>query len=93
MATDTLRGIATLTFWAADLEAAQSWYTEFLGIEPYYHRPGYVEFRLGDYQHEFGIIDTRYAHLAPQGPARPTGPRAPSRTGTWTIWRPRWSGC
>ncbi|MEV4564068.1 VOC family protein [Nonomuraea sp. NPDC049419] len=56
-----LRGFATLTFWAADHEAAQAWYTEFLGVEPYYRRPGYVEFRLGDYQHEFGIIDGRYA--------------------------------
>ncbi|MEV4803716.1 VOC family protein [Nonomuraea sp. NPDC049421] len=45
----------------ADQEAAQAWYTEFLGVEPYYRRPGYVEFRLGDYQHEFGIIDGRYA--------------------------------
>ena len=56
-----LRGMATVSFWAADHEAAKHWYTEFLGMEPYFDRPGYVEFRLGDYSHELGIIDSRYA--------------------------------
>ena len=64
-----LRGLTTVSFWAADLPAAKSWYTELLGIDPYFERPGYVEFRLGDYQHELGVIDSRYA---PGGPA--TGP-------------------
>jgi predicted enzyme related to lactoylglutathione lyase len=70
----TLRGLTTVSFWAEDLEAAKSWYTELLGVEPYFQRPetgppGYIEFRLGDYQHELGIIDRRYA---PPGSA--TGP-------------------
>ena len=56
-----LRGMATVSFWAADHEAAKRWYTEFLGMEPYFERPGYVEFRVGDYSHELGIIDSRYA--------------------------------
>jgi len=62
-----LRGFATISFWAADLEAAKQWYTELLGIEPYFNRPGedgslgYTEFRLGDYQHELGLIDRKYA--------------------------------
>ncbi|WP_405808669.1 VOC family protein [Streptomyces sp. NBC_00210] len=56
-----LRGLATVSFWAADLAAAKSWYTELLGIEPYFERPGYVEFRIGDYQHELGLIDAAYA--------------------------------
>jgi hypothetical protein len=30
-------------------------------VKPYFERPGYVEFRLGDYQHELGIIDSKYA--------------------------------
>jgi len=64
-----LRGLTTVSLWAADLPAAKSWYTELLGIDPYFERPGYVEFRLGDYQHELGVIDSRYA---PGGPA--TGP-------------------
>ncbi len=56
----SLRGIATVNYFAADHAAAKQWYTEFLGIKPYFERPGYVEFRLGDYQHELGIIDSKY---------------------------------
>jgi predicted enzyme related to lactoylglutathione lyase len=56
-----LRGFATVSYWADDLEAAKEWYTELLGIEPYFERPGYYEFRVGDYQHELGLIDSRYA--------------------------------
>ena len=56
-----LRGFATVNYWADDLEAAKGWYAELLGIEPYFERPGYYEFRLGDYGHELGLIDSRYA--------------------------------
>lgn len=56
----TLRGITTVSYFAADHAAAKQWYIDFLGVEPYFERPGYVEFRLGDYQHELGIIDSRY---------------------------------
>ncbi|MGF6950243.1 catechol 2,3-dioxygenase-like lactoylglutathione lyase family enzyme [Neobacillus sp. B4I6] len=59
--TKTLRGLATVSFWTDDLAAAKKWYTEILGIEPYFERPGYAEFRLGDYRHELGLIDSRYA--------------------------------
>lgn len=67
-----LRGMATSTFYADDLEAAKDWYTEFFGTAPYFHTPGgYYEWRLGDYQHEFGIINRAYgpagAHNAPGG--------------------------
>jgi predicted enzyme related to lactoylglutathione lyase len=70
-----LRGLTTVSFWAADLEAAKQWYTKLLGIEPYFNVPnedgslGYTEFRIGDYQHELGLIDRRHA---PGGSA--TGP-------------------
>lgn len=56
-----LRGFATVSFYAADLEAAKVWYADLLGIDPYYVVPGYIEFRVGDFQHELGIIDSRYA--------------------------------
>ncbi len=62
-----LRGLTTVSFYAADVEAAKRWYTELLGVEPYFLRPvppdppGYIEFRIGDYQHELGVIDSRYA--------------------------------
>ena len=64
-----LRGLTTVSFWAADLAAAKEWYAELLDIDPYFERPRYAEFRLGDYQHELGLIDGRYA---PDGSA--TGP-------------------
>src|SRR5215204_3445894 len=56
-----LRGLANVSFYAADLEAAKQWYTALFGIEPYFNVPGYSEFRIGDYQHELGIIDGKYA--------------------------------
>ncbi len=62
-----LRGLTTISFWADDLAVAKQWYSELLGIEPYFARPtpdgtlAYIEFRIGDYQHELGIIDRRYA--------------------------------
>ena len=71
-----LRGLTTVHFWADDVEAARGWYAELLRIEPYFVRPvegppAYVEFRLGDYQHELGIVDSRYA---PEGvPGDPGG--------------------
>ena len=43
--------------------------TEVLGTEPYFSRPGYIEFRLGDHQAELGIIDSQYLPPAPDGPA------------------------
>ena len=72
-----LRGLATVNFFADDLEAAKKWYVELLGVEPYFERPGngqpaaYYEFRIGDYQVELGLIDRRYA--APGAPAGPGG--------------------
>ena len=59
--THTLRGFTTISYWAADLEAAKRWYALLLGIEPYFQRPGYSEFRIGYYQHELGLIDSKYA--------------------------------
>jgi predicted enzyme related to lactoylglutathione lyase len=62
----SLRGFSTINFWADDVTAAAAWYQEFLGFEAYFQRPGpdgnlaYAEFRIGDYQHELGIIDSRF---------------------------------
>ncbi|MEN7551721.1 VOC family protein [Rapidithrix thailandica] len=56
-----LRGLSTVSFYASDLDAAKKWYTELLEVSPYFEVPGYIEFRLGDYQHELGIIDSKYA--------------------------------
>jgi predicted enzyme related to lactoylglutathione lyase len=61
-----LRGMATVNFWTDDVIAARNWYAELLGVEAYFQQPNaehpvYIEFRLGDYEGEFGIIDRRYA--------------------------------
>ena len=55
-----LRGLATISFWAEDLDAAKQWYADLLGIDPYFERPGYFEFRLSitaSIFDPFGIID------------------------------------
>ncbi len=65
-----LRGLATISFYATDHEAAKKWYSKLLGMEPYFNVPGYTEFRIGDYQQELGIIDSRFA---PAGTTTATG--------------------
>lgn len=68
-----LRGMSTLTLFADDLHAAEAWYTELLGVPPYFRSedvgrgPGYVEYRIGDYRHELGLIDRRYAPAGTNG--------------------------
>jgi predicted enzyme related to lactoylglutathione lyase len=69
-----LRGLTTVSLFADDIPAARDWYAELLGIQPYFvrpieGRPAYVEFRIGDYQHELGIVDSRYAPHARTGAA------------------------
>lgn len=66
-----LRGMTTAVYYADDLDAAKRWYTAVLGIEPYFDRPPYIEFRLGDYQHEFGILDRAYSTAEPGSSPRP----------------------
>ncbi|GII57665.1 glyoxalase [Planotetraspora thailandica] len=71
-----LRGLTTVNYFADDMAAATEWYAELLGVAPYFQRPesgppAYVEFRIGDYQHELGLIDRRFA---PPGTAAAAGP-------------------
>ncbi|MGW7366186.1 VOC family protein [Streptomyces sp. NPDC054841] len=54
----TFRGLATIRYHADDLAAARAWYTEVLGVEPYFERDEYIEFRIGDHLQEFGISRT-----------------------------------
>ncbi|MGX5695227.1 VOC family protein [Agromyces soli] len=82
-----LRGLSTVNVYADDVAAAQRWYTEFLGLEPYFFNPPqpappvYVEFRLGDLQHELGIVDRRFAPGAADG-----GPAEASVSQPITYW-------
>ena len=74
------RGLTTITYSAEDVEAAAAWYAEVLGVEPYFRKDfggalAYVEFRIGDYSHELGILDRRYA-----------GPTPPTQGGVVAYW-------
>jgi predicted enzyme related to lactoylglutathione lyase len=75
------RGFATVSFFADDVAAARDWYSDLFGLEPYFVRPeegpaAYVEFRVGDHQDEFGIIDRRFA----------PHPAAPAPSGAVLFW-------
>jgi catechol 2,3-dioxygenase-like lactoylglutathione lyase family enzyme len=78
-----LRGFATISYWADDLEAARDWYADLLGARPYFSVPGpdgraaYYEFRIGDYEHELGLIDARF---------RPGGPATAGPGGAIMYW-------
>jgi predicted enzyme related to lactoylglutathione lyase len=66
-----LRGMATVNYWADDVKAARDWYAELLGVQAYFQQPNaenpaYIEFRIGDDEDEFGIIDRKYAPKAMQ---------------------------
>jgi predicted enzyme related to lactoylglutathione lyase len=77
------RGLTSFQAFVDDVGAAERWYSELLGIEPYFRSedaglpPGHVGFRVGDYQSELGVTDRK---LAPDGLG--TGPG-----GTVTYWQ------
>lgn len=81
--TSPLRGLAQVNVSAEDVAAARDWYAELLGMPAYFQRPdadhpAYVEFRVGDLEHELGIIDRRY--LPEQ-----TGPSAGGVIARWHV--------
>jgi len=69
-----LRGLATVTFYTDDMAATKQWYTELLGIEPYFERstpdgtPGYMEYRIGDSEDELGFVNRAFAPHAGNTP-------------------------
>lgn len=70
-----LRGMSTVSYFADDLAEARAWYASFLGVEAYFERStpdgllAYVEFRIGDYQAELGIVHRRFEVTPSAGPA------------------------
>ena len=56
----SFHGISTIRIHATDHLAAVAWYTEAFGTEPYFERPGYTEFRIGDYETEVGVMDSSF---------------------------------
>jgi predicted enzyme related to lactoylglutathione lyase len=61
MTIPTLRGLCTVAYTSNDHDAAKAWFSRLLGVEPYFDRPGYAEFRIGDHQHELGLLDGKFA--------------------------------
>ncbi|WP_246394094.1 VOC family protein [Pseudonocardia pini] len=54
--------MATQNIYAADLDAAREWYTRLFGGPPYFVvEGGYLEWRLGPRQDEFGIVAASWA--------------------------------
>jgi predicted enzyme related to lactoylglutathione lyase len=62
-----LRGMTTMNLTADDPAAAADWYAKLLGEAPYFRRDdetgeaAYIEFRIGDYSHELGILNRKFA--------------------------------
>ncbi len=45
-----LLGLRTTIYRVSDIEKAKTWYSEFLGIEPYFDEPFYVGFNVAGYE-------------------------------------------
>jgi catechol 2,3-dioxygenase-like lactoylglutathione lyase family enzyme len=43
-------GLRTIIYTAPELDAAKRWYTDLLGVEPYFDEPFYVGFNVGGYE-------------------------------------------
>jgi hypothetical protein len=70
---------------ADDIQATKDWYSRLLGVDPYLlnpteGRPAYVELRIGDYQHELGIIDCRFSPHHPSSCWSGSAPLSTSRS-------------
>ncbi|GAT73856.1 VOC family protein [Microbacterium hydrocarbonoxydans] len=65
------RGIANLNLVADDMDAAIEWYSAVFGAGPYFIRPEqgpaqYAEWRFGDDEDEFALMDARFRPALPQ---------------------------
>src|SRR6187399_380341 len=45
-----IQGLRTAVYKVADLEKAKSWYSDMLGIDPYFDEPFYVGYNVGSYE-------------------------------------------
>lgn len=65
------RGLANLNLVAEDMPAAIDWYTRVFDAAPYFTRPAqgtpqYAEWRFGDDDDEFALMDARFRPALPQ---------------------------
>ena len=58
-----LRGLRTLIYPTCDLDAAKSWWSDYLGIAPYFDEPFYVGFEVAGY--ELGLVPTEQTESNP----------------------------
>ena len=49
-----LQGLRSLIYPSSDVTSAKAWWTDFLGIGPYFDEPFYVGFNVGGY--ELGLV-------------------------------------
>lgn len=52
----SLEGLRTVIYPAPDLAAAKDWWTDYLGVGPYFDEPFYVGYEVGGY--ELGLLPT-----------------------------------
>ncbi|MGI8695587.1 MAG: VOC family protein [Mycobacteriales bacterium] len=52
--TISLQGLRTVIYPAPDLDAAKTWWTELLGVAPYFDEPFYVGYNVAGY--ELGLL-------------------------------------
>jgi catechol 2,3-dioxygenase-like lactoylglutathione lyase family enzyme len=57
-------GLRTVIYPAPDLEAAKRWYTDLLGVAPYFDEPFYVGYAVGGY--ELGLDPDARAEEGPR---------------------------
>ena len=58
-----LRGLRTLIYPTCDLPAAKSWWSDYLGIAPYFDESFYVGFEVAGY--ELGLVPTEQTESNP----------------------------
>jgi predicted enzyme related to lactoylglutathione lyase len=60
-----IQGLRTAAYPAPDLARAKAWYTEALGIAPYFDQPFYVGFNIGGF--ELGLVPDAPLSTSPAG--------------------------
>jgi catechol 2,3-dioxygenase-like lactoylglutathione lyase family enzyme len=63
-----IQGLRTVVYPVSDLKAGTAWYSDVLGVAPYYDAPYYVGFTVGGF--ELGLIPDGDTRLAPSASRR-----------------------
>lgn len=60
-----IKGLRTVVYGVSDLELAKEWYTEVLGVSPYFDEPFYVGYNVGGF--ELGLDPDGEPHIGSTG--------------------------